>query len=159
ADSSGNVGIGTSTPSNKLTVNGNADFTGNVGVGTAAPGEKLTVAGSMEVGVNSADYQHLRVGGGNSNGFIYGSYPGLGDGIHMGYNWYADAAGAGHQINAGGGTSRITVGYGSIAFATGGPTPINHITLNGFGYLDSDNGCHFPYAYFGNGPWAPTFVE
>jgi len=30
----GYVGIGTTTPSNKLTVSGNADVTGNVGIGT-----------------------------------------------------------------------------------------------------------------------------
>ncbi len=32
-----NVGIGTTTPANKLSVNGNADFTGKLGVGTVAP--------------------------------------------------------------------------------------------------------------------------
>ena len=40
----GNVGIGTTAPSNKLTVSGNADFTGNVGIGTTSPGERLTIA-------------------------------------------------------------------------------------------------------------------
>ncbi len=33
----GNVGIGTTSPSNLLTVDGNADFTGNVGIGTNSP--------------------------------------------------------------------------------------------------------------------------
>ena len=44
---------------------------GRVGIGTTAPGEKLTVAGSMEIGTTSGDYQHLRIGGGNSSGFLY----------------------------------------------------------------------------------------
>lgn len=36
-DHDGNVGIGTASPSNPLTVSGNADFTGSVGIGTASP--------------------------------------------------------------------------------------------------------------------------
>ena len=45
-DGSGNVGIGTTTPSNNLTVDGTADFTGKVGIGTASPTNKLTVSGT-----------------------------------------------------------------------------------------------------------------
>ena len=37
----GNVGIGTATPSNELSVDGNADFTDNVGIGTTTPGFSL----------------------------------------------------------------------------------------------------------------------
>ena len=50
----GNVGVGTSTPSNKLTVIGNADVTGNVGVGTSAPVFKLDVNGSIGPWINNA---------------------------------------------------------------------------------------------------------
>jgi hypothetical protein len=42
----GNLGVGTNSPSNKLTVQGNADFTGNVGIGSTNPDTKLTVATS-----------------------------------------------------------------------------------------------------------------
>ncbi len=38
-----NVGIGTTTPANKLSVNGNADFTGSVGIGTTAPAGEFNV--------------------------------------------------------------------------------------------------------------------
>ena len=38
-----NVGIGTTTPLNKLSVNGNADITGKVGIGTATPTGELNV--------------------------------------------------------------------------------------------------------------------
>ncbi len=42
----GNVGIGTTSPTNKLSVAGNADFSGNVGIGTTNPVFKLQVNGS-----------------------------------------------------------------------------------------------------------------
>lgn len=107
-----------------------------LGIGTPTPGEKLTVAGSMEIGTHAADYRHLRIGGGNSSGFLYGSYPKYGDGIHIGYNYYADEAGNDHVINPGGGTSRITMGYGAIRLAVDpiGVAPFSavNLTSNGF---------------------------
>ena len=44
-DTSGNVGIGTTAPVNKLTVSGGANFTSNVGIGSATPTQALDVAG------------------------------------------------------------------------------------------------------------------
>ncbi|HEV8538739.1 MAG TPA: tail fiber domain-containing protein [Bacteroidota bacterium] len=113
------VGIGTSTPNSALTVVGNSAFFAGVGIGTATPGERLTVAGSMEIGTGAGDYQHLRIGGGNSSGFLYGSYAKYGDGIHLGYNYYADAAGNGVIANAGGAASRLSLGYGYIGLYVG----------------------------------------
>ncbi len=49
-DSTGNVGVGTATINNKLTVSGSADFSGNVGIGSTSPGSKLDVAGTVTVG-------------------------------------------------------------------------------------------------------------
>ena len=59
--------------------------------------------------------------GGNSTGYLYGSYPALGDGIHLGYNWFYadDANGAGRIINNGGGTSRLSMDYGEVVVAAG----------------------------------------
>lgn len=108
---------------------------GNVGIGTATPTEKLTVAGSMEVGTGPGDYQRIRIGGGNSNGYIYGSFPALGDGIHFGYNVYYNAAGQRITWALDGATSRISAGYGYVALATAGNNvaPVNrlYVATNG----------------------------
>ena len=86
----------------------------------------LTVAGDMSL---SGGYHHFGLSGGNALGFLYGSYPAFGDGIHLGYNYYADASGSGHVINAGGGTSRISAGYGYIALFVGGSAGVSPNTL------------------------------
>jgi hypothetical protein len=64
-----------------------------------------------------AAYHNLSLSGGNALGYLYGSYPGLGDGIHLGYNCYYDAAGNPHVFNIGGPTSRLSMGYGTIQLA------------------------------------------
>jgi len=45
----GNVGIGISNPTNKLSVGGNANFTGNVSIGTTSPNNKLSVVGNQNI--------------------------------------------------------------------------------------------------------------
>jgi hypothetical protein len=80
----------------------------------------VTVGNDLQIGTSSADYQHLQLGGGNSWGYLYGAYTPLGDGVHLGYNYYYDKNGAGQCIRTNGATSRLTVGYGGIALATGG---------------------------------------
>jgi hypothetical protein len=52
ARSSGNVGIGTVTPANRLSVAGSADVMGNLGIGTAAPLAPLEVRGNIRLGSN-----------------------------------------------------------------------------------------------------------
>lgn len=76
-------------------------------------------------------YHHLELSGGNALGYLYGSFPGLADGIHLGYNYYWDNSGAGHIFNTGGGTSRISAGYGQVVVAVGGVnTAPNTVRLN-----------------------------
>jgi len=106
--------------------------TGNIGIGTPAPAKLLSVRGDMELGTNHSDYVHLRIGGGNSSGFLYGSFARFGDGIHLGYNYYADSLGTNRIVQPDGPTSRLTLGYGHAALATGGVNvpPINRIVVN-----------------------------
>ncbi|HTY86702.1 MAG TPA: tail fiber domain-containing protein, partial [Candidatus Acidoferrum sp.] len=95
-----------------------------------------TFAGDLAMSGGAA-YHKLSLSGGNAAGYLYGSYPGLGDGIHLGYNYYYDAAGGGHYSNAGGLTSRISVQYGQIDLAVGttpGAAPtVDRLVANGAG--------------------------
>jgi trimeric autotransporter adhesin len=96
----------------------------------------IRLAGDVQMDTDTADYHHLELNGGNSHGFLYGSYPYFGDGIHLGYNFYADANGSSHVINSGGGSSRVTAGYGEVVLAVGniglGPNSIRlDATLSG----------------------------
>ena len=79
----------------------------------------IRLAGDVAIEGGASSYHHLSLNGGNSTGFLFGSYPYFGDGVHLGYNFYADSAGAPHVIASGGGTSRITAGYGEIVLAVG----------------------------------------
>lgn len=91
----------------------------------------IRLAGDVQI--DTSAYHNLSLTGGNSLGFLYGSYAALGDGIHIGYNYYADALGTNHIINTGGATSRISMGYGSIALLTGYQNgyPYNGLTISG----------------------------
>ncbi|PIZ47207.1 hypothetical protein COY32_02085, partial [candidate division WWE3 bacterium CG_4_10_14_0_2_um_filter_41_14] len=67
----GNVGVGTTSPVNALSVTGNANVTGNVGIGTTAPNAKLDVAGNMyptttlthNIGSDTYEWNNLYLGG------------------------------------------------------------------------------------------------
>lgn len=112
------------------------DNAGNVGIGTNTPGKRVSIDGDMEVGVGTSDYHHLRIGGGNSDGFLYGSFPHFGDGIHMGYNYFANASGANQIIHPDGGTSRVSMHYGAVALATApafGGEPLNRLLVGATG--------------------------
>jgi len=91
----------------------------------------VVLAADVQIGTGAGDYHHLTLGGGNSEGFLYGSYPAFSDGIHLGYNFYADAAGTFHINNSGGATSRISASYGEIILAVGPVNTVpNSVTLD-----------------------------
>jgi hypothetical protein len=83
-------------------------------------GGGVYLEGNVQIGTGTSDYRQLSLGGGNSTGFLYGSYPALQDGIHLGYNYYYDSTGTGHLINSSGGTSRLSLGYGTVSLYVGG---------------------------------------
>lgn len=90
---------------------------GNLGLGTSNPSQRLDVAGNIAM---TGGYRNLSLSGGNSTGYLFGAYNGLGnyDGIHLGYNYFNNNT-SDSIPNAGGKTSRLTVGYGEISLWTG----------------------------------------
>ncbi|HEY1788214.1 MAG TPA: tail fiber domain-containing protein [Verrucomicrobiae bacterium] len=80
----------------------------------------ILFAGDVQLAGGAEPYHNLSLSGGNATGYLYGSYQALGDGIHLGYNYYYDASGNGHISNAGGGTSRLSLQYDQIVMAVGG---------------------------------------
>ncbi len=58
-----NVGIGTTTPANKLSVVGKMDVTDSLGIGTTKPSQKLDVVGTTKT-------TKLQITAGATNGFV-----------------------------------------------------------------------------------------
>ena len=132
-------GSGTASYVPRFTANGTVgnsaiyqNGSGYVGIGTASPDQALTVNGNLSL---SGDYHYITMLGGNSYGYLYGSYAALGDGLHLGYNYYFDAGGVGHCFAPDGATARLSVGYGSIALATGPPNtaPMSRLVVTASG--------------------------
>jgi len=119
----------TTTGSTALFVGAN----GNVGVGTNNPGvNTLQVTGNIYMGDG---YRQFSLSGGNSFGYLYGCFAKYGDAIHLGYNFYNNNS-TNVIPNAAETTSRMSLGYGSIAMYTGG---INAEPTN-LGYYQDSTG-------------------
>jgi hypothetical protein len=106
----------------------------------------VTLAADVAIAGGPDTYHNLSLNGGNSTGYLYGSFPALGDGVHLGYNYYYDNGGTGHIGNSGGGTSRITAGYGEIILAVGvagapPSTTMLHVTTSGVCVLGALGNC------------------
>ncbi len=72
--------------------------------------------GDLSFGSSLANYCNINMSGGNSRGFMYGAFNGLGDGIHLGYNArYVNNVGW-TIPNAAGKTTRLTIGYDAFDF-------------------------------------------
>ena len=123
----GSAGAFQSTADNQFSVHAAGGVVLNASAG-------ITIAGDVTLS-GGADYHNLSLSGGNSLGFLYGAYRPLGDGIHLGYNFYYDASGTQQVPHPGAPTSRISAGYGSVSLATGPndtpPTDRLYVDING----------------------------
>lgn len=92
---------------------------GQVGIGSLpATGSYTLTSGNLALGTNASTYNNIRVGGGNSYGYIYGAFAKYGDGMHLGYNFFNDNTN--NVIHNGAGlTSRLTIGYANMAAYVG----------------------------------------
>ena len=79
----------------------------------------VVLAGDVAMVGGARSYHNFSLSGGNAFGYLYGSFPALADGIHLGYNYYYDNSGNGHVSNTGGATSRLTAGYGFVGIYIG----------------------------------------
>ena len=124
---------------NSVAITGGSINGTTIGATTASTGRFTTVeaAGAdAAILVGTGSYGRFQLSGGNATGFLFGSFAALGDGVHLAYNYYANAAGTGVITNAGGPTSRVTVGYGFVAFATSSANntaPTERVRIDGSG--------------------------
>jgi hypothetical protein len=120
SNNTNNVGIGTTSPSNKLTVNGNSDFIGNVGIGTPAPVAKLHVADGNVLFTGPTTLPSAPV-----------NPPISGEGTRM--MWYPDKAAfrAGYVDNNNWDKDSI----GQYSFASGNKTRASGLTSTALGFL------------------------
>lgn len=125
-DGSGRIGIGTTTPEKTLDVSGTVAISGQTRVG-----KNLILGTNPDIPMIGAGYSNLQLSGGNSGGFLFGAFNGIGDGIHMSYNYMNDNS-ANRIINSGGGTSRISAQYQQIELAVGSTNtiPTSVVTVN-----------------------------
>lgn len=114
-------------------------------------------AQNVYLGSNASDYRRVRLGGGNQFGYLFTSFPGTGDGIELGYNFYYDSSGTGQIGTTGGGTAYFQVGYGEFkwfAANAGAGNPVEKAALNGDGnwtYQGSATYIDNKYIYWGTG--------
>ena len=124
---------------NSVAITGGSINGTTIGATTASTGRFTTVeaAGAdAAILVGTGSYGRFQLSGGNATGFLFGSFAALGDGVHLAYNYYANAAGTGVITNALGPTSRVTVGYGFVAFATSSAintAPTERVRIDGSG--------------------------
>jgi hypothetical protein len=104
----------------------NTSNTGIMGVaGAATFSSNLSVTQTFTNGrfqiypVTTNNYTIMALSGGNTTGYIYADFQSLGDGIHMGYNFYSSNSNFYAGNSFANGSSRISMGYGSISLNTG----------------------------------------
>jgi len=125
ADQGGNVGIGTSTPTQKLDVTGNANVTGNLTTGGNA-----TVTGNLATSGNASVSGVLGFGNSTRQMLnLWGTNYGIGIQNNTQYfrsdesfAWYTGGTHNNGQFNAGGGTTPMVLKAGRLGIGTISPT-------------------------------------
>lgn len=113
--------------------------------------------GQIQLGTSSSDYLQVRLGGGNQYGYLFGSYPGTGDGVELGYNFYYDSSGTGQIGTTAGNTAYLQVGFGTFGFysqSAGAGNPVLRADMTPAGdwtYRGSATYIDNKYTYFGTG--------
>jgi len=118
----GKVGIGTVSPSNRLSVNGNVDFTGTLGVGTTTPQNALDVEGSAAIG---ASYSGTSAA--PTNGLIVEGNVGIGTSSTSDPLQIGEASDAGEQLDIEQSTA-IDIFYGTNQWQSFKPTISGDLT-------------------------------
>lgn len=137
---SGSLVFGTSPSFTTSVVTASSSF--DVFNTTATTINAFGAASSVKIGANAslidltsgttADYRQVRMGGGNSYGYLFTSFPGLGDGIHLGYNVYYNSSGtAVYPVNST--SSVISLSYSSVVIRVSTGNSIAPSTVCQFG--------------------------
>jgi hypothetical protein len=134
SSNSGTLGVaGVTTLSNSsntgtLGVAGAATFNSNLSV------NRTFTAGQFQIYPQTTNgYTIMGLKGGNTIGYLYGDFQLLGDGIHLGYNYYGSNGTAYSPAGFGNGGSRISMGYGTISLNVGSTSNLStmvYITTN-----------------------------
>jgi len=107
-----------------------------------------TSFGSINTGniTMNTGYNNINMTGGNSTGYLFGAYNALYDGIHLTYNnVYWNNSPTITIPSAGGCTSRVTVGYGTVSLCAGNVNvaPTEYLRVDYSKNISALNGAQF----------------
>ena len=139
--SAGNVGIGTKTPSNKLSVLGSADISGNLGIGTTTASQRLEVNGNVQITGSSPTLIFNDIDGGGSrpniymkgNGLFYFAGDDTPDSSSVNFNFYSKFSSARTYDT----TFKI---FGKSTSTWGNYIEFTHTGDGGYGEIITDTG-------------------